>query len=113
MTPGPSKVVLVQELPAEYPRTIPVEAFLQRIARLTTAQWDHVMHRSKGIAPGLTQDEVVRGAVVAMTVRELLSVAHFALLYMPFAEAIPVTSLPEAPAPGDDVWRLFDDGPKC
>jgi hypothetical protein len=70
-----------------------VEAFLARISQLSAAQWEHVMDRAAGLGAALDRDDVVRGAVVAIAVRHLLRPAQFELLYMPFAEAVPVTTL--------------------
>jgi hypothetical protein len=69
------------------------ETFLEGVQQLTPAQWKSVMKRSRALGDGLLRDDLVRGAVVAITVRHVLPGVHFEVLYGPFADAIPVGSL--------------------
>ncbi|MDQ6747098.1 MAG: hypothetical protein M3010_03195 [Candidatus Dormibacteraeota bacterium] len=83
---------------AEHPASIAIERFLSALTTLVPAQWDTVMRRAAEFGSDMTRDDVVRGAVVAIAVRHLLSPAQFALLYMPFAQAIPATASPLHPS---------------
>jgi hypothetical protein len=75
-------------------QSIALEAFLTSLTQLRPDQWERITERAAGLGAGVTRAELVDGAVVAITVRHLLSVAHFELLYMPFAEEIPASNLP-------------------
>ena len=74
------------------------EAFLAHVQRLTARQWQSVMGRSRSLGDNLAREDVIRGAVVSITVRVFLPRQHFELLYMPFAEVIPFASLPASDA---------------
>jgi hypothetical protein len=69
------------------------EAFLERITRLTTPQWAAVMVRARVLGDGMLKEDLIRGAVVAITVRPVLPARHFEILYMPFADVIPFATL--------------------
>lgn len=69
------------------------EAFLAGIQRLTTEQWRGVMVRSRRLGDDLAKEDVIRGAVVAITVRLVLPRHHFEVLYSPFAVVLPFGSL--------------------
>lgn len=69
------------------------EAFLEHIKRLTTAEWEAVMVRGRALGDDILKEDLIRGAVVAITVRLVLPQRHFELLYMPFSEVIPFAGL--------------------
>jgi hypothetical protein len=74
--------------------SIAAEAFLGRAQRLSAGEWQEVMNRARPLGAELDEDALIRGAVVALTVRPALSLKHFETLYMPFAGVIPLGSLP-------------------
>lgn len=81
--------------PPPQPRGSPTAgAFLERVESLTASQWRGVLARATSLGAELNRQDLVRGAVVAITVRRTLSKRHFDVLYMPFADAIPFGSLP-------------------
>ncbi|MGI8609424.1 MAG: hypothetical protein ACR2MY_09395 [Candidatus Dormibacteria bacterium] len=69
------------------------EAFLAGIQRLTTEQWRSVMVRASWLGDDMGKEDVIRGAVVAITVRNVLPKRHFEALYGPFSEVLPFGSL--------------------
>ena len=87
----------MSEPEVQYPVSATVARFVDRLAGLSTAQWDSIQ-ASLGLGgPGLTMVEASRNAAVALAVRDLISRDQFDNLYGPFEVVIPLDSLEVAP----------------
>jgi hypothetical protein len=87
----------LSEPEAPYPVSATVARFVDRLAGLSTAQWDSIQ-ASVGVGgPEITMIEASRNAAVALAVRDLISREQFDNLYGPFELAIPLESLEVAP----------------
>jgi len=74
-----------------------VARFVDRLAGLSTAQWDSIQ-ASIGVGGAeVTMIEASRNAAVALAVRDLISTDQFDDLYSPFKLVIPLDSLEMAP----------------
>jgi hypothetical protein len=84
------------ELEAPYPVSATVARFVDRLASLSTDEWDSIQTtiRSGGIETSMV--DASRNAAVALAVRDLISISQFDQLYLPFLNVIPLESL-EAP----------------
>ncbi len=83
----------VNEPEAPYPLSVTVARFVDRLADLSTAQWDSIQASIGVRGPELTMIEASRNAAVALAVRDLISADQFDYLYGPFKVAIPLESL--------------------
>jgi hypothetical protein len=90
----------LSEPEAPYPVSVTVARFVDRLAGLSTAQWDSIQAKIGVGGPEVTMIEASRNAAVALAVRDLISIAQFEELYSPFDVLIPVDSL-EVPPTGD------------
>ena len=70
-----------------------VALFVDRLARLTSVEWESVQHRLSRGGDVLSMLEASRNAAVALAVRDLISSEQFDVLYEPFLLAIPLDSL--------------------
>ena len=84
-------------LEAPYPVSATVARFVDRLAGLSTAQWDSIQASIAAGGPELTMIEASRNAAVALAVRDLISSDQFDQLYGPFKLAIPPETLEMAP----------------
>jgi hypothetical protein len=74
-----------------------VARFVDRLAGLSTAQWDAIQASIGLEGPELTMIEASRNAAVALAVRDLISKDQFDQLYSPFKLLIPLDSLDVPP----------------
>ena len=82
---------------ALYPVSPAVARFVDRLATLSTADWDSIQGAIGIGGVELTMLEASRNAAVALAVRDLISPSQFEHLYRPFRLLIPLASL-EQPA---------------
>jgi hypothetical protein len=83
----------LSEPQAPYPVSSTVARFVDRLACLSTAQWDSIQATIGVEGPELTMIEASRNAAVALAVRDLISTEQFDQLYYPFKLVIPLDSL--------------------
>ena len=76
-----------------YPISASVARFVDRLAGLSTEEWESIQHRIESGGIILTMLEASRNASIALAVRDLISGEQFDHLYRPFTVAIPVDSL--------------------
>jgi len=81
---------------APYPVSAMVARFVDRLASLTTQEWESIQTSIKKGGIELSMLDASRNAAVALAVRDLISRAQFDQLYLPFLIVIPLESL-EAP----------------
>jgi hypothetical protein len=84
------------ELEASYPISALVARFVDRLASLSTQEWEAIQLTIGNGSVELSMLEASRNAAVALAVRDLISRTQFDVLYRPFLLAIPLESL-EAP----------------
>lgn len=84
------------ELEPRYPVSATVARFVERLAGLSTGDWEVIQASIKTRGLELTMVDASRNAAVALAVRDLISRDQFDNLYQPFVLAIPLASL-EAP----------------
>jgi hypothetical protein len=73
-----------------------VARFVDRLASLSTEEWESIQATIKNGGDELSMLDASRNAAVALAVRDLISRVQFDQLYQPFLIAIPLASL-EAP----------------
>jgi len=83
----------LREPEAPYPVSATVARFVDRLAGLSTLQWDSIQASIGTGGAGLTMIEASRNAAVALAVRDLISTDQFDQLYRPFKLVIPPDSL--------------------
>ena len=88
----------LSELDGPYPVSEMVARFVDRLAALSTEQWDAVRGRIDVGGVEVTMIEASRNAAVALAVRDLISHAQFDHLYRPFKLVIPLESLEMQPS---------------
>jgi hypothetical protein len=81
----------------QYPVSAAVARFVDRLASLSTTEWESIQHRIGSGGIPLTMLEASRNAAVALAVRDLISGEQFDHLYRPFLVAIPLESLEMPP----------------
>jgi hypothetical protein len=81
------------ESESPYPVSAVVARFVDRLASLSTDEWESIQHRVGTAGVVQTMVEVSRNAAVALAVRDLISQEQFDHLYRPFVLAIPLESL--------------------
>jgi hypothetical protein len=84
------------DLKTLYPVSPSVARFVDRLANLSTADWESIQHAIGVGGVELTMLEASRNAAVALAVRDLISPAQFEHLYRPFRILIPLASLEQA-----------------
>jgi hypothetical protein len=82
---------------ALYPVSATVARFVDRLASLSTSQWDAIQATISLGGVELTMIEASRNAAVALAVRDLISGDQFDDLYRPFKLVIPPDSLEVPP----------------
>jgi len=87
----------LSEREALYPVSASVARFVDRLASLSTAQWDAIQATIGLGGVELTMIEASRNAAVALAVRDLISGDQFDDLYRPFKLVIPPDSLEVPP----------------
>jgi hypothetical protein len=87
----------LRALEAPFPVSATVARFIDRLANLSSADWEVIQHTIGQGAVELTMLEASRNAAVALAVRDLISREQFDHLYGPFVHAIPVESLEGTP----------------
>jgi hypothetical protein len=87
----------LSEPEALYPVSAAVARFVDRLAGLSTAQWDTIQATIGLEGVQLTMIEASRNAAVALAVRDLISGDQFDHLYRPFKLVIPPDSLEVPP----------------
>jgi hypothetical protein len=92
-----SNRVDLSELDGPHPVSATVARFVDRLAALSTEQWDAIQSTIGGGGVEVTMIEASRNAAVALAVRDLISRAQFDHLYRPFKLAIPIESLEVPP----------------
>jgi hypothetical protein len=85
------------EAEGQFPISAVVARFVDRLASLSTEEWESIQHRIGSGSLVLTMLEASRNAAVALAVRDLISRDQFDLLYKPFLVAIPLESLDRPP----------------
>lgn len=83
----------LSEPEAAHPVSASVARFVDRLAALSTEQWDSIQATIGVGGPELTMVEASRNAAVALAVRDLISTDQFDQLYSPFKLVIPLDSL--------------------
>ena len=86
----------VMEAESQFPITMLVARFIERLTGLSPAEWESIQEAISAAGTQVEMLEASRNAAVALAVRDLISRDQFDLLYGPFLEAIPIESL-EAP----------------
>jgi hypothetical protein len=81
------------ELEASYPISALVARFVDRLASLSTQEWEAIQLTIGNGSVELSMLEASRNAAVALAVRDLISRTQFDVLYRPFLLAIPLESL--------------------
>jgi hypothetical protein len=76
-----------------YPITALVARFIDRLTRLSHADWESIHQAISAAGTQVEMLEASRNAAVALAVRDLISAEQFDLLYAPFMGAIPIASL--------------------
>jgi hypothetical protein len=76
-----------------FPISSTVARFVDRLASLTSDEWESIQGGLAGGHVELTMLEASRNAAVALAVRDLISPSQFDHLYAPFLRAIPLESL--------------------
>ena len=74
-----------------------VARFVDRLASLSTEEWESIQTTIKNGGVELSMLDASRNAAVALAVRDLISRAQFDDLYQPFLIAIPLESLDAPP----------------
>jgi len=82
---------------APFPVSATVARFVDRLARLSSGEWESIQHRITKGDDALSMVEASRNAAVALAVRDLISREQFDVLYEPFLLAIPLESLDGLP----------------
>jgi hypothetical protein len=80
-----------------YPISAVVARFVDRLAGLSTGEWEVIQEAIKKGGIDLPMLDASRNAAVALAVRDLISKAQFDHLYQPFLLAIPLESLETRP----------------
>jgi len=85
------------EAKAPFPISAMVGRFVDRLATLSTAEWDSIQETIGFGGIELSMLEASRNAAVALAVRDLISSEQFDNLYLPFRRLIPPDSLELSP----------------
>ncbi|TMB89828.1 MAG: hypothetical protein E6J37_02675 [Chloroflexi bacterium] len=85
----------MSETEAPNPVNAMVARFVDRLATLSTDEWESIQHRIAAGGFEQTMLEASRNAAVALAVRDLISIEQFDHLYRPFLVAIPLDTLHE------------------
>ncbi len=85
------------ELEAPYPVSGTVARFVDRLASLSTDEWESIQTTIKMGGFEISMVDASRNAAVALAVRDLISRTQFDQLYGPFLIVIPLESLEAAP----------------
>jgi hypothetical protein len=93
----PVEVDGLTESDGPFPISTVVARFVDRLASLSTEEWESIQHRIGAGTIVLTMLEASRNAAVALAVRDLISLEQFDVLYKPFQLAIPLDSLDGPP----------------
>ena len=93
----PGKARFLTETQKPYPISALVARFVDRLAGLSSDEWQVIQHAVGNGDAELGVLEASRNAAVALAVRDLISRTQFNQLYEPFLQAIPLESL-ETPA---------------
>jgi pyruvate/2-oxoglutarate/acetoin dehydrogenase E1 component len=70
-----------------------VARFVDRLASLSTAEWESIQTTIKKGGVEISMVDASRNAAVALAVRDLISTTQFDQLYRPFRSVIPLESL--------------------
>jgi hypothetical protein len=81
----------------QFPVSVAVARFVDRLAGLSTKEWEVVQSSIGNGGVDLTMLEASRNAAVALAVRDLISREQFDHLYRPFVRVIPIETLEAAP----------------
>lgn len=81
----------------QFPVSAAVARFVDRLAGLSTKEWESVQSSIGNGGVDLTMLEASRNAAVALAVRDLISDEQFEDLYRPFVMVIPIESLEAVP----------------
>ena len=90
-------VVCLTEPEVQFPVSAAVARFVDRLAGLSTKEWESVQSSIGNGGVDLTMLEASRNAAVALAVRDLISDEQFEDLYRPFVGVIPIESLEAVP----------------
>jgi len=90
-------VGLVTEAEPQFPISLLVARFIDRLTGLSPAEWESIQESISAAGTQVEMLEESRNAAVALAVRDLISRDQFDLLYAPFLEAIPIESLEMPP----------------
>jgi hypothetical protein len=88
----------VRQAEPPFPINAIVARFVDRLAGLSSAQWQSIQHTMSG--EGVAEVDMLeasRNAAMALAVRDLISTDQFDHLYHPFVLAIPIESLEAVP----------------
>lgn len=80
-----------------YPVSAMVARFVDRLASLSTEEWESIQTAIKKGGIEVSMVDASRNAAVALAVRDLISTTQFEHLYRPFRSAIPPESLETPP----------------
>jgi len=80
-------------LPPALPLNAVVARFVDRLTALTEDEWNEIQQSLIPAGLNISMLEASRNALVALAVRDMISLEQFDDLYGPFAKAIPVESL--------------------
>jgi hypothetical protein len=87
----------LRELKAPFPVSATVARFVDRLASLSSEDWEVIQHTISNRGVELTMLEASRNAAVALAVRDLISRDQFDHLYRPFVLVVPIESLDAPP----------------
>ena len=83
----------MSEPEAPYPVSATVARFVDRLASLSTDEWESIQTTIRKGGIQISMVDASRNAAVALAVRDLISRAQFDQLYRPFLTVIPLESL--------------------
>jgi hypothetical protein len=78
---------------ASYPVSAMVARFVDRLASLSTDEWESIQTAIRKGGIEISMVDASRNAAVALAVRDLISGTQFDQLYQPFLTVIPLESL--------------------
>jgi hypothetical protein len=90
-------VIRVREIAAPSSVNAMVARFVDRLASLSSVEWEAIQQTIADGGVELTMVEASRNAAMALAVRDLISRDQFDHLYQPFRLAIPIASLEASP----------------
>lgn len=92
-----SVVGSVTDAEPQFPISMLVARFIERLTGLTPAEWESIQVAISATGTQVEMLEASRNAAVALAVRDLISRDQFDVLYGPFLKTIPIETLETPP----------------